>query len=402
MNLRDLRLLVVDDHAAQRQIVVRMLERLGVGSVTQAQHGQEALEQLGTSAVPFHAVLTDLDMPGVDGLGVARGVRARDPLVPVTLMSAISPRILDGIESLRGEGSDLIERVIRKPVSLDALRAWTAALCESRRTQGTRTSDRHFSLPVLAQAIQAGQIRPWFEPQIDLATGALAGFEALARWHHPELGVVSPQRFIPVLEGTPLMLDLSLSMLGQAAAAVSVLPASRGAVHAPRLSLNVGVSCFEDDGFSSRVSQVVEAQGLDPARLTLEITESASMHDAEAFVTTLARLRMRRFELAVDDFGTGFASLKQFTYGAYSEVKIDRSFVSRVADDRTAQAAVRSVATLAQELHLRCVAEGIESRELRDRVRAMGCSVGQGWLWSRPLPSDALADWVAAYDPAAC
>lgn len=389
MNTKELRLLVVDDHAAQRHIVAQMLRLLGVGVVSEAGSGYEALQCMAQSPLRFHAVLSDLDMPSGDGLELARGVRARSSEVPVTLMSAIDDGILAGIESLRGEGSRLVDQVIRKPVSLAALREWIDGLVDRRVMPDA--PELRIELADLNSAIRDRQIRPWFEPQMQLDGGTLLGFEALARWHHPEHGVVSPACFIPVVEGTPLLVDLTLSMLDQALLAMSPLP---GAL---RLSLNVGMACLEDPTFAARAWQSLDRCGVAASRITFEITESASMNDTEAVVTSLARLRMRGFELSVDDFGTGFASLRQFTFGAYSEVKIDRQFVARVIEDRTSRAAVGSIAALASGLGMRCVAEGIERIEVLDATRSMGCTVGQGWLWSKPIPAPALPSWVESY-----
>jgi EAL domain-containing protein (putative c-di-GMP-specific phosphodiesterase class I) len=167
------------------------------------------------------------------------------------------------------------------------------------------------------------------------------------------------------------------------------------------LSFNMGIVCLEDESFTGRACESVQRLDLPPDRVTLEVTESASMDDAEAVVTSLARLRMRGFDLAVDDFGTGFASLRQFTYGAYSEVKIDRQFVARMGEDRTARAAVLSIAALARGLDMRCVAEGIETAAVREHALRAGCTVGQGWLWSRPIRGADLAAWTAAFQPLA-
>lgn len=390
MKSRPLHLLVVDDHDAQRRLVAHMLASLGAAQVLQADSIDAALA-LVQRTPGLDAVLSDLDMPGGDGLELARRVRATGLPVAVALMSAIPPPVLAGIRALQAEGSALIHDVLPKPVSRDALARW---LDQVRQTVPHGPPEAPFSVGAIEDAVAAKEIQPWFEPQVDLASGALTGFEVLARWQHPQRGVLSPARFIPVVESTPALIPLTLSLLDQA---LAVLPGLQRVAPGARLSVNVGMRCLETDGFADRAAAVMRDHALDPARVTLEVTESASMIDAERVVSTLTRLRMRGFELAVDDFGTGFGSLRQVAYGAYSEIKIDRQFVAGVCDDPMARAAVSSICALAGGLRMRCVAEGIETAAVRDAVAALGCGIGQGWWWARALPLSGVEDWAAQH-----
>jgi EAL domain-containing protein (putative c-di-GMP-specific phosphodiesterase class I) len=243
----------------------------------------------------------------------------------------------------------------------------------------------------LAAAIARGDIRTRFQPKVALATGALIGVEALARWTHAELGPVPPDRFIPLAEDSGLIGRLTLSVLRDALRAVAILRR-----HHPEATVAVNISpvLLDDPALPDKIAALLEAAGLPPSVLVAEITEGQPFTNPARAAAVLAALRERGVGCAMDDFGTGFATLPALLRMPFTELKIDRSFVSRSADLPEARKLVRATIRLAQALGLRVVAEGVESAAVETLLREAGCDVGQGFRYGRAMPVECvLARW---------
>ncbi|MGM0577178.1 MAG: sensor domain-containing protein [Myxococcota bacterium] len=245
----------------------------------------------------------------------------------------------------------------------------------------------------LAQALERDEIVAWFQPQVDLRTGRIVGVEALARWHHPTRGMVSPGEFVPVAEATGLVLPLGRRMLRLSCEAL------RGWDEAglPPLFMAVNVSGAQllDADFVGHVERELERSGLPAGRLELELTETMLMRDTELAVEVLDRLRALGVQLAIDDFGTGYSSLAYLQRFRVHKLKIDRTFVDEVLVEPANQRIVGSVVDLGHGLGARVIAEGVEEEQQVVYLRAVGCDEMQGYLVSRPVPADDLAALVA-------
>lgn len=243
----------------------------------------------------------------------------------------------------------------------------------------------------LRQALASGeQLMLYFQPQVDRQARVI-GAEALLRWQHPSLGMVSPAEFIPVAEETGLILELGDWVLREACEALRRLPASR----LPRLSVNISPHQFARRDFVERVAARVEAAGIDPARLLLEITEGVLIDDLYAAVETLNGLKRIGVALAIDDFGVGYSSLSYLKRLPLDELKIDRSFIQELEDANDA-AIVQTIIAIARHLALAVVAEGVETHEQQAFLEANGCHAFQGFLFHRPMPYAALASSLKA------
>ena len=391
MNPAECRILVVDDHALQRMLLQRMLAALPVGAVTEADSGDDALARIAEATTPFDLVITDLDMPGIDGMELARRIAALPTPPPVALVSALDSRILASVGNLSRAAGGALLSILPKPVSIDALRD---AINRIGLPRPPDVALPGFTDAELAAGLAAGEFRPWFEPQVDLGSGEIAGFEALVRWHHPTLGVLAPFRYIEQIERTPaLIVALTRSVLQQS---LTALTQWQAAGYRGSLSVNISPLVLAELDFASRLCATVAEHGIEPQQLVLELTESAAANGSAA-IENITRLRMRGFRLSIDDFGTGYSSLQQFADLPLTELKIDRSFTSRMATDTVARAAIESSLHLAQRLGLHSCGEGIESAEQVRELRWMGCIVGQGYLFSRPIPGERLLDWLAAW-----
>ncbi len=237
----------------------------------------------------------------------------------------------------------------------------------------------------LERAIENEELVLNYQPIVDLDLGRTAGFEALVRWNHPERGMLAPGEFIPLAEETGLIVPLGRWVLREACRQAA------GWAGAPYLSVNVAGGQLEQPGFVDEVSLALTDAGLVPERLVLEVTESSLVGDAEA--ERLQALRRLGVRLAIDDFGTGYSSLSYLRRFPMDVLKIDRSFTKDVCED---SALVRAIVAMGESLGLVLIPEGIESLEQADCLRALGCRLGQGFYFGRPVPAEQLTGALIA------
>jgi diguanylate cyclase (GGDEF)-like protein len=243
----------------------------------------------------------------------------------------------------------------------------------------------------LRHALARDEFEVCYQPKIDVATGAITGAEALLRWHSPELGLVSPQDFIPVAEETGLILPIGRWVLEQVCLQAQRWhedPETRGL----RIAANVSARQFRDPSFLASVKEVLADTGLDPRGLDLEITEGTLMNDTKVARDVLRDLKRLGVWLSLDDFGTGFSSLGYLRRFPFDTLKVDRSFVKDVLTDEGCQAITSAVIAMAQKLRLQVVAEGVESKEQLGYLKSLGCDEVQGFYFS---PAIAPADFGA-------
>ncbi|SFV15358.1 diguanylate cyclase (GGDEF) domain-containing protein [Methylobacterium sp. 174MFSha1.1] len=237
----------------------------------------------------------------------------------------------------------------------------------------------------LRAALAEQQFALAFQPFLDLATNRIAGFEALVRWHHPVRGVVSPAAFVPIAEETGMIVPLGEWVLRQACREAARWPTSL------RVSVNLSPVQFRSGDIDATVIAALRDAGLDPHRLELEITEGVLLQDNASTLAILHRLKRLGVRIAMDDFGTGYSSLGYLRAFPFDKIKIDRAFVADLAVRPDALAIVRAVTTLADSLDMTTTAEGVETEEQLAHLREAGCTEVQGYLISRPVPSEAVA-----------
>ncbi|MDX6656601.1 MAG: hypothetical protein QOH62_1394 [Solirubrobacteraceae bacterium] len=245
----------------------------------------------------------------------------------------------------------------------------------------------------LRRALEGDELRVLYQPIIDLTDATIKGFEALVRWQHPERGLLSPAQFVPVAEESGLIGALGRDVLEAACRQ----GASWSAAHGPMpVHVNLSARQVADRGIVDSVQEVVQATGIDPANLVLELTESALLERVHSPRDTLERLRELGLKLMLDDFGTGYSSLSYLQHFPLSGLKIDRAFVSAIGSGDGASAIVDAILQMARALGLEVVAEGLETEEHRDALRELGCRLGQGYLFSRPVDAAAASALLEA------
>ncbi len=245
-----------------------------------------------------------------------------------------------------------------------------------------------FLLIDLRSAIDRGEVVPYFQPIVELRSGRLWGFEVLTRWHHAQLGVIPPDRFIPMAESTGLIGPLSETILAQAFASVEAFTATPSGFP-DRLTLSVNVSPIQlrDRSLPHQIRSAAEQAGFPLHRLMIEITESALVGNMELALAIARDLKALEIRLALDDFGTGYASLRHLHTLPFDELKIDRSFVHSMTNRRESRKIAAAVVGLGHSLGLPTVAEGVEDKKHADMLFYLGCELGQGWLYGQPVPA---------------
>jgi diguanylate cyclase (GGDEF)-like protein len=250
-----------------------------------------------------------------------------------------------------------------------------------RRMQARRSLERD-----LRNALVNGEFALHYQPLINIERDEICGCEALLRWTHPERGKVAPSDFIPLAEETGLIVPIGEWVLRQACAEAATWPAHI------KIAVNVSVGQFKSGNLVGLVVRALAATGMAPQRLELEITESVMLQDENGAFEVLNRLHDLGVRIALDDFGTGYSSLSNLRKFPFDKIKIDRSFVSDLsAANVDALAVVRSIAQLGVSLGIATTAEGVETKEQMDQVRAEGCTEMQGFLFSRAVPADEIA-----------
>ncbi len=243
--------------------------------------------------------------------------------------------------------------------------------------------ERLFLLSELRYALDHDLLDVAYQPIVDLATGRVQAVEALARWNHPERGAIPPDRFIPVAEASGLIQRLGTWVLRQAAMRIREWETALGPARPDHVAVNVSTLQLRRPSFVGQVREVLTTTGVDPERLSLELTESALLEDPAAARRTLLELRDLGVRLAIDDFGTGYSSLAYLRRLPVDSVKIDKGFVSG-SDTAHDDAIVRAVLGLADSLHLEAIAEGVETAGQREWLHDLGCPLAQGYFFSRP------------------
>jgi EAL domain-containing protein (putative c-di-GMP-specific phosphodiesterase class I)/FixJ family two-component response regulator len=393
MDLRLLRMMVVEDQVVPRRIAVEILRNLGVEDILQAEDGQDALEQIRRGTAPLDVIICDLDMPRMDGVEFIRNVAEANIGASIVLASAVDAPVLASVEAMARSQGMAVLGVLEKPVTPQKLADMLARHGSAKATYA-ELDDQPVDPAELADALHEGRIAPHFQPMVRMCDGAITGFEALARWHHPERGVLQPELFIPIAESSGLIDTLTWTMLESAIA--EAVRWGRAGRHWT-ISVNLSLPYLENPGVADRIAGLVERHALQPGSVVLEVTESLATTQIAPVLGNIARLRMKGFGIAIDDYGTGYASLQQLSQIPFTELKIDRSFVSGSPDRPNLHAILRSSVELARQLNLGSVAEGIETPGEWHQLDSVGCDVAQGYLIAPPMPPNTVLGWAEAW-----
>ncbi|QSI76364.1 EAL domain-containing response regulator [Niveibacterium microcysteis] len=388
--------LVVDDSAVQRQHAVALAKGLGIELVYEAGNGVEALELLALLTVPPALLVIDLEMPDMDGVELIQQLRERGIQIPIMVASSRDLTLIDSVEAMTAALGLEIVAALQKPLGAEQLADALDRIGRAGKAiaQGSAAIFVPLGESELADAIRGGQIVPYYQPKVDVRSGMIKGVEALARWQHPERGMIAPDTFIPLAERSGLIRELTMKMTERALA-----QAAQWNARELRLTMAINLSPLSLDtpGFPQEMRLLQEASGVPAEQIVWEITESSVVANLGAALGTLARLRLKGFGLSIDDYGTGFSSMQQLARIPFTELKIDRSFVHGASRKQHLKVILQSALDMSNRLGLVSVAEGVETMEDWRLLQESGCSVAQGFLIARPMPGDELAGWLKGH-----
>ena len=389
MNISDLHFLVAEDHDFQRRTLVTSLKSLSAQHIREAADGRIALDFFTDLSEQVDIIICDLEMPNMDGMEFIRHVGNAGAPVSIILTSAMDRSVISSVETMtRAYGITLLG-AIEKPATPAKLRA----LIERHGKQTKPAAPAVIDIPEaeIIAGLRQHQFEPAYQPKVELASGNVVGAEALVRWRHPTRGLLAPWAFLEVIERNGLIGDLTWMMLEKAA---HTCLAWHNHGWPLNVSVNLSLTSLEDLTLADRITQTVEKQGLAPKFMTLEITESAAMTNVATCLEGLARLRMKGFCLSIDDYGTGYSSMQQLGRIPFTELKIDKSFVTDSAANPQNRVILESSIDMASKLGLKTVAEGIETRSDWNLLKELGCTIAQGYYIAKPMSADDFLDWV--------
>ncbi len=385
--------LVVDDDPILRAIAERHFQKRGSHNVATANDGVQALGVLDEAQDEPGFLLCDLNMPNMDGIEFLRHLERRKFSGAIAILSGEDDSVVALAESLADAHKLNVVGKLKKPFKAEDLDALIERAKVNDATPAEKTGTV-ITIQDLKRAISTGQIVAYHQPKIEAGTGNFVGTEALARWLHPEWGIVPPNRFIPLAEQSGFIEQLTDAVVDAALSDVQ-----HWTTHglSASCSINLSAKVLTNIDFPDEIAAKVDAAGLERRQIILEITESCLLEKQAVPMEILARLRLKGFDLSVDDFGTGHSNIETLRNFPFNELKIDHSFVSVMQEDAFAAESVRSSVELAKQLGLRMVAEGVETQAVCDLIKQMGIDQIQGFFFGKPMPIESLPRWLKGY-----
>jgi diguanylate cyclase (GGDEF)-like protein/PAS domain S-box-containing protein len=339
----------------------------------------------------FVVVLPTCD--AVQATEVAERIQAQ-LAVPFLLADvSVTPSASIGISLLPNDGQDMETLLRRADMAMYQAKTKSRGTFSFFREEMNLAAQEKLALEsALRRALPAGELRLHYQPQVDLQDRRVYGLEALARWHHPTLGHIPPTRFVAVAQECGLIAELGRWAVNEACRQLGDW--KRRGVPVPGVSVNLSPTNFHDLDLPRMIAEILQQHALIPGSLTLEITEDVLMDANPSTLTTLHALHAQGVRLSMDDFGTGYSSLSYLRRLPLNELKLDKSFVRDLEHDHTSRALSSAVLRIGESLHLTVVAEGVETEAQREVLLEMGYRAAQGYLFSRPMPADALETWL--------
>lgn len=356
-------------------------------------------------------IAIDLIMPQMDGVEVIVELAKRHCMAGIIVTSGVGSRILDAAGRSAKEHGLNILGVLPKPFTPAALRELLSFPLINTHLGGAAKKIPNYSDELtpkdLKIALEQQQLVLAYQPKVECTSGKLYGFEALARWHHPTRGIISPDEFIPLAEKHGLI-DLLTEYVTKRAlhwlSGLTLVAKNPSYQHQLErlqqeisLSINISARSLTNLPLFERLNSFCEEMGVPAQRLIFELTETTAMDDPVLSLELLTRLRLKGFRLSIDDFGTGYSSMLQLVRLPFSEIKVDKSFVMTLTASQESRTVIKSIVDLGKSLGLQTIAEGIEEEEALTYLRELGCSLAQGYFIAKPLAEENVVNWIISY-----
>jgi len=391
--LHDLTILVLDDHPAKRLLLTEMLISLG-HTVVSASDGEEASKLLDHHG-HISLAICDLRMPGLDGLAFLRMAAQRRQLTAVILNSSVDPALQRATKKMIEHYGLAFLGMLHNGYEKQSILELIAKFIPDQPINGICAKvTPQASNEEIMEGLNSGEFIPFFQPKISLDTSRIHSFEALARWK-TNGNIRTPAMFSNLFSTPKLSEELFWTVLNKS---LTILKSNKKLFRNTPISINMEPSQLSTIGVSNQIIALLAEYQIRPEMLTIEVTESELMNNIGQSMENLTRLRIAGISVSIDDFGTGFSSLKRLISIPFNEIKIDRTFVSSITTDTTSKTIASTIIELSKQLNASAVAEGIETTLQLEALREINCPLGQGYLFSPPMHPEKIADFYAEWE----
>ena len=387
--------MLLDDDPFMLRLLSMQLTQLGYTQVVACASGAAALQRVSEPQAAVNLILLDVNMPEMDGVEFIRRLMDAHFRGSIILVSGEDERLLESVQKLIEAHQLTALGHLQKPVGPEQLAALLKRFEPNPdRARRHRIQTRVYGVEQLREAIANAELINYYQPKVNLATRQVVGVESLVRWRHSTDGLIFPDQFIELAAEHGLLTEITRQVLTMA---LSQARAWKQVGQELPVAVNVSMDDLGALDFPDVAATIARSMGIEPNLVTLEVTEGQVMRKLSTVLDVLSRLRLKRFRLSIDDFGTGHSSLAQLRDLPFDELKVDRGFVQGACTDETKRAICSASLRMAHQLKLQVVAEGIEDRAHWDLLQQMGCDVGQGYFIARPMPTEDIVGWISAW-----
>lgn len=393
------RVLIVEDSPCQAEYLSELCRACGIRKLATAENGRVALELIDKAEGGFDILICDLEMPDLDGIELIHLLANRNTSSALIIVSSREQSLISAVELMAVTEGIYVLGSIQKPVPHGALETLIKDYRGKvvARTKGAARLNTVLSKEELELGLTQHQFELHYQPKICMDNGMLNGLEALVRFRHPVRGLLYPGDFIELCEHNGLIDALSFEVITMA---LQQLVVWNQQGFAPRISVNLSGRSFGNSAFTQDVMKLITQAAIAPSDLIFEVTETQVIGNIGEALAFLSRLRLHGFGLSIDDYGTGYSSVKQLSQIPFTELKMDRSLIEGVASKSHLQVIFESTLSMCNKLGIDLVAEGIEKRRDWEYLLGAGCHVAQGYYISPPMPNHEVVNWVHAGMPA--
>ena len=390
----DTQIMIVDDDQFQLKLLSHQLSMVGYKNVTAFDDSQTALNHMADQILGSCMVILDLNMPDMDCLEFLQKLSETKFTGGLLLVSESDASVLQSAKEQASTYDLWVLGHLSKPVQQEQLEKYLQELTAQEEKALAGETQHAYSVARLKRAIESGELVNFYQPKVHLETGALVGVEALVRWEHPNDGIVLPNSFIDLAEENELIGSIAQQVLSNALA-----DSKNWREEGLKITIAVNISMYNLNTreFFSYLENELLTSGVDPQDLILEVTESKLMRDYSLVLDMLTRLRLRRVNLSIDDFGKGRSSISQLRDIPFNELKIDRGFVHSARDNATLHGIFDGSIQLAKNLGIKTVAEGVENEADWSFLDGSGCDLAQGFFIGKPMRAPELSEWNAQW-----